>query len=119
MVFIAAMRYSVDQLNATAEKNGRAVIFTFAPHPLAILRPELAPIPLCWLERKVDLLGKLGIEHVVAYPTDMELLKLTPRDFFEKIVVDQLAASAIIEGPNFCFGARPRWRSKRAEKLMR
>jgi riboflavin kinase/FMN adenylyltransferase len=41
---------------------------------------------------------------VVIYPTDRTLLDLSPRDFFEQIVVRQLAARGLVEGPNFFFG---------------
>ena len=34
----------------------------------------------------------------------MALLSLSPQDFFEQIVIDRLAARAMIEGPNFFFG---------------
>jgi riboflavin kinase/FMN adenylyltransferase len=96
----------VTRLNETARRvGGPAVVFTFDPHPVMLLRPELAPPPLTWTERKAELLGELGVDVVVAYPTDHRLLALSPREFFEQIVRERLAARAIVEGPNFCFGA--------------
>jgi riboflavin kinase/FMN adenylyltransferase len=83
---------------------GPAVVFTFDPHPAWILRPQSAPTPLTWLDRKVELLAELGIDVVVAYPTDEALLALTAREFFDKILRDALGAKALIEGDNFCFG---------------
>lgn len=83
---------------------GPAVVFTFDPHPAWILRPQSAPTPLTWLDRKVELLAELGIDVVVAYPTDEALLALTAREFFDKILRDALGAKALIEGGNFCFG---------------
>ena len=53
---------------------------------------------------KAALLAELGIDAVVAYPTDDELLRLAPEEFFQRIVREQLDARAMIEGPNFCFG---------------
>lgn len=83
---------------------GPAVVFTFDPHPAWILRPQSAPTPLTWLDRKVELLAELGIDVVVAYPTDEALLALTAREFFDKILREALGARALIEGTNFCFG---------------
>lgn len=83
---------------------GPAVVFTFDPHPAWILRPQSAPTPLTWLDRKVELLAELGIDVVVAYPTDEALLNLTAREFFDRILRDALGAKALIEGANFCFG---------------
>jgi riboflavin kinase / FMN adenylyltransferase len=80
------------------------VVFTFDPHPVRILRPTEAPPPLTWTDRKAELLDALGVDAVIAYPTDEELLRLAPKDFFQKIVRDDLDARAMIEGPNFHFG---------------
>lgn len=86
------------------DQNSAAVIFTFDPHPVRILRPNHAPPPLTWTNRKADLLAELGIDAVVAYPTDPQLLKLNYRDFFYQIIVDTIGAQAMVEGPNFFFG---------------
>lgn len=81
-----------------------AVIMTFDPHPLALLRPNHVPPSLTTLEHKADLLERAGITCVIAYPTDKNLLQLTPAEFVDGILVGQLAAKGIVEGPNFCFG---------------
>jgi riboflavin kinase/FMN adenylyltransferase len=86
------------------ELGGPALVFTFDPHPVRLLRPAEAPPPLTWTDRKAELLAELGIDAVVAYPTDDELLRLSPQEFFERIVRDQLDARGMVEGPNFCFG---------------
>ncbi len=91
-------------LARAAEFGGPAVVFTFDPHPARLLRPEACPPPLTWTDRKAELLADLGIDWVVAYPTDMGLLTLSPREFFHRVVVDALGARAVVEGPNFFFG---------------
>ena len=83
---------------------GPAVVFTFDPHPVTVLRPELAPVPLLWMERKAELLGQLGVDLVVAYPTDKQFLELSPDAFFEKVVRGRLNTRIMVEGANFCFG---------------
>ena len=93
------------QLLETARAaDGPAVAFTFEPHPVQVLRPEIAPVPLVWPERKVELLEGLGIDLVVAFPTDLQFLSLPAKDFFDKVVCEHLNAQAVIEGDNFCFG---------------
>ena len=95
----------VERLVAQArEVGGPAVVLTFDPHPVRLLRPEQSPPPLTWTERKADLLGALGVDGMVAYPTDEALLELSPQAFFDQIVRQQLDARAIVEGPNFFFG---------------
>src|SRR5215475_11194589 len=83
---------------------GPAIVFTFDPHPVRLLRPEQCPPPLTWTERKAELLAALGVDWVVAYPTDEALLKLTAQEFFDRFVREELRAQALVEGPNFYFG---------------
>lgn len=89
---------------ASRSVDGPAVVFTFDPHPVRILRPEAAPPPLTWTDRKAELLGQLGVDAVIAYPTDTQLLELSAQDFFRQIVVERLAAREVVEGANFYFG---------------
>lgn len=95
----------VSRLLAWAERvAGPAVVFTFDPPPAALLRPDAVPPPLTWLDRKLDLLAELGVDAVVVYPTDRQLLGLEAREFFQRIVQERLQARALVEGPNFLFG---------------
>lgn len=91
-------------LQRAREVDGPAIVFTFDPHPVRLLRPDESPPPLTWTERKAQLLKEQGVDWIVAYPTDLKLLQLTAPEFFERIVVDALAARAMVEGPNFYFG---------------
>jgi riboflavin kinase/FMN adenylyltransferase len=84
--------------------SGPSVVFTFDPHPVRILRPDAAPPPLTWTDRKAELLGELGVDAMIAYPTDEDLLQLTPDKFFDRIIRHRLAAKSLVEGPNFNFG---------------
>lgn len=83
---------------------GPAIVFTFDPHPVRLLRPAQCPPPITWLERKAELLAANGVDWIVAYPTDEALLQLTADEFFHGIVCGALAARAMVEGPNFYFG---------------
>ena len=86
------------------ELGGPAVVFTFDPHPALLLRPEQPPLPVCRTDRKVELLGRLGVDAVIVYPTDQAFLKLSAEDFFNQIVKGRLATRAMVEGGNFFFG---------------
>ena len=52
----------------------------------------------------MELLAAIGVDSMIAYPTDQALLELSPNDFFQKIIVEGLDAQAMVEGPNFYFG---------------
>lgn len=108
----------VERLLARArEVGGPAVVLTFDPHPVRILRPELAPPPLTWTERKAELLAELGVSAVWSYPTDEALLRLTAEEFFQKIIVETLQARALVEGPNFQFGRQRQGNVELLQKL--
>ncbi len=83
---------------------GPSVVFTFDPPPTRVLHPEVAPEPLLWLERKAEILEDMGVDAVLAYPTDRALMQMDAREFFDCIVRDRLAARGLVEGPNFYFG---------------
>ena len=93
------------QLVAMAKRlEGPAVVLTFDPHPVRLLRPAETPPPLTWTRRKADLMADLGVDTVVAYPTDHELLQMTPEEFFNHMVKETFSAKGLVEGPNFYFG---------------
>jgi riboflavin kinase / FMN adenylyltransferase len=96
----------VAQLVSLAKRlDGAAIVLTFDPPPQAVLVPERKlPPPLTTIERRAQLLGELGIDALVAYPTDKKLLALTARDFFQQVVVERLGVRGMVEGPNFRFG---------------
>lgn len=91
-------------VTAARRLGGPAIVFTFNPHPAQILRPDHAPAPLTWPERKAELLAELGVDAVILYPTDAALLHLEAQQFFDRVVREKLDAKAIVEGKNFFFG---------------
>ena len=95
----------LERLAANARRvGGPAVVLTFDPHPVQILRPQLAPPPLTQTDRKAQLLARWGVDAVIAYPTDAAFLTHTARQFFDEIVCARLGARALVEGANFFFG---------------
>jgi len=108
----------IEQLKKQANAvGGRAIVFTFDPHPVRLLRPEAAPPPLTWTERKAQLLEHLGVDAMIAYRTDTALLALEPAEFFSRIIQDRLGARALVEGPNFYFGKNRAGNVKTLEQL--
>jgi len=81
-----------------------ALAITFDPHPVALLRPDKAPVPLVWTEREIALLYEAGATEVAVFRTGPWLLELSAREFFDQVIRGQLQARGIVEGPNFAFG---------------
>lgn len=95
----------IDQLLDVARRHGRpALVVTFDPHPLALLRPAGAPPGLTTVSERIERFRELGVDGTVVLRTTPELLHLTAEEFFERVVVQELAAVGLVEGPNFYFG---------------
>jgi riboflavin kinase/FMN adenylyltransferase len=98
-------QHLLGRLRAKAEAAGvPALAITFDPHPVALLRPDKAPVPLVWPEREVALLREAGATLVSVFRTGPWLLALTAREFFDQVIRAQLDARGMVEGPNFAFG---------------
>ncbi|MEI8019365.1 MAG: bifunctional riboflavin kinase/FAD synthetase [Schlesneria sp.] len=88
-----------------ARENGvPAVVLTFDPHPIEVLRPDAAPPRLTTIEQRAELLQKCGVDCVIILPTTQRFLTLTADEFFHTIVRTELQARGLVEGPNFFFG---------------
>ena len=77
---------------------------TFDPPPVALLRPDAAPAPLTWIDRRVELMKAAGATEVGVFQTGPWLLGLTAREFFDRVILGQLGARGMVEGPTFGFG---------------
>lgn len=81
-----------------------AVVVTFDPHPVAVLRPEAAPQPLMSLADRLAQIGVCGPDATIVQATTPAFLQLSAREFFDQIVRGRLAARGVVEGENFRFG---------------
>ena len=102
-----------------ASLDGPSVVFTFDPHPASLLRPQQVSERLVTVDRKLELLEHLGVDVVVVYPTDKQLLELSAEAFFETIVLAGLDARVIVEGTNFSFGRDREGTIEKLETLCR
>jgi riboflavin kinase/FMN adenylyltransferase len=83
---------------------GPAVVLTFEPHPLQLLRPaEFQPV-LTTVADRAELLQHYGADHVVILHTTPDLLQLRAPEFFNRIIRAHLDARCVVPGFNFAFG---------------
>jgi riboflavin kinase / FMN adenylyltransferase len=97
----AVVRHMVERAHAI---EGKAVAVTFEPHPLRILRPDVAPKLLTPLEVKLQLLEQTGVDAVLVLPFSRDLSLMSAHDFARQVLVDALHAREVHEGYNFHFG---------------
>ena len=84
----------------------RVVVATFDPHPMAVLRPEHAPVALSTIEERAALLGAAGADDVLVIPFSREIAGWSPDQFVTRVLVGTLHAAAVVVGANFRFGAK-------------
>ncbi|MCI0356363.1 MAG: bifunctional riboflavin kinase/FAD synthetase [Acidobacteria bacterium] len=88
------------------ERGLRAMAVTFEPHPVRILRPDVAPRLLTPLPVKLKLLEEHGLDAVLVLPFTRDLSLTAPHDFADQILRKRLRAEEVHEGANFHFGHR-------------
>src|SRR5512142_1673564 len=61
-----------------------AVVVTFSPHPVVVLRGVDEPICLTTPDERADLLGALGVDVVITLTFDKALAALSAEDFMQR-----------------------------------
>ena len=93
------------QLLQDAQKFGNPVVaMTFEPHPTTLFAPDKAPTHLTSLDARINLLLKHGADAVLVIDFDKEFANLSPEDFVNKILINELDAKAVMVGANFTYG---------------
>lgn len=79
-------------------------VITFTPHPLAVLKPEAAPLLITpYAEQKHSLLEQLGVDILLELPFTHELANLSAKEFLDAICSACLVAGISV-GSNWHFG---------------
>lgn len=101
----AGHRAVIRRLREAASATGdRAVAVTFDRNPLAVLRPDRCPENVVTVDRKLELLGELGLDATLVLTFDERLAALTAEDFVMQILVGALRVSTVLVGADFRFG---------------
>ena len=87
----------------TTNVNTYGTVVTFNPHPQEFFTGQPRAL-LTPLNEKVQQLLGLGVQQLVLLPFDRELADLSPQQFVEKILVQQLCSQCISVGEDFRFG---------------
>ena len=100
-------QHVVREARTAADAEGlRVVAVTFDPHPMAVLRPEHAPVAITDIEVRSELLRAAGVDDVLALPFDREIASWSPDEFASRVLADVLHAAVVVVGANFRYGSR-------------
>jgi riboflavin kinase/FMN adenylyltransferase len=86
--------------------DGADTVLTFDPHPMTVIRAEVAPKLIMPPKVKRDVIDGLGVDELVVIPFDREFSKLTAEQFIDEILIAKLGAKKVSVGENFRFGAK-------------
>jgi riboflavin kinase / FMN adenylyltransferase len=97
----------IQALKAAADEHAlQSVVVTFDRHPDALLSPENCKLPIIGPKQKHDLIEATGIDVLLTLPFDEALAQLSPEQFVQQILVDDLKAKIVLVGEDFRFGNR-------------
>lgn len=90
----------------TARKlSAKAVVVTFAAHPLSVLCPEKEPARLATVGQKERYIAELGLDGLVLLPMNRHLIDESPEEFCQQLL-DYMHPRAVVVGSNFTYGAK-------------
>ena len=82
----------------------KAVALTFEPHPVRVLRPQLAPPLVTPLPRKLELLAAQRLDATVVQPFDLAYAATPAADFVARDLGDRLGCAEVVVGYDFTAG---------------
>jgi riboflavin kinase/FMN adenylyltransferase len=92
-------------LDSAKKYNATPIVLTFYPHPKEVLSLQHNSYQLMPQNKKVEMLGKFGVEAVVTIPFTIEFSRLSPEEFINKVLyAPNIKLSAICVGKKWRFG---------------
>ena len=82
----------------------KIIALTFDPHPVSVFAPERTPTLLTILTDRIELLKIHNADQVAVMKFTPEFAAMSPEDFVNKILVQQLSATTVVVGKNFTYG---------------
>jgi riboflavin kinase / FMN adenylyltransferase len=101
------------------QTGSKAVAVTFDPHPLRILRPDVAPRLITPQSSKERLLANCGLDALVVVPFTRDFSVMTAADFVRQILCGKLRVREVHEGENFHFGHKAQGTPQRLLEMGR
>lgn len=86
------------------EAGAAAVVVTFDPHPLRVLRPDQAPRLLTSTRHKFQFFADLGATHCLALPFDRQLAATSPQEFITALAEVSRPLREVCVGFHWSFG---------------
>lgn len=86
--------------------DGTPVVVTFDPHPVKVLQADAAPRVLTATQHKTELIGQLGIRHLLVIDFTLAFAATPPEIFIRELAAHSHPLAEICVGHSWSFGAR-------------
>jgi riboflavin kinase/FMN adenylyltransferase len=84
--------------------NGKSVVITFEPHPIAVVNPERTPALLTATDLKAEYIEELGVDYLLIIPFTESFASMEPENFVDNVLFKKLHAKYVVIGEDFSFG---------------
>ena len=106
----------IDQLlDISKNEDAESILITFHPHPRKILGDKIEL--LSTLDEKIEILSKLGLDHLAIIPFTESFSELSPLEYVEDFLVKYFHPKAIVIGYDHKFGKNRKGDLKFLESL--
>jgi len=93
-----------DTIRRARESSRASVVVTFEPHPLTVLRPDMAPARLTTAAERAARLAETGLDYLVVLEFDRALAALDPVAFVEQVLLGRCQMAELVVGHDHAFG---------------
>jgi riboflavin kinase/FMN adenylyltransferase len=95
----------LERLDRTAVETGlSSLLITFEPHPLEIVRPDIAPKLLTTVDEKKEVLSLSRIDYVALLAFTDSLSRYLPEEFVREILIERFRLRQLVVGYDHGFG---------------
>ena len=93
-----------EAVHRARRNNAPALVITFFPHPVRVVRPEIALPYIVSLPLRLKLIGELGAQACLVVRFTKRFARLSPERFIRRYIVSGIKPKEILVGDDFRFG---------------
>ncbi len=104
-VHLAHQEIVREVVNRSRMLEARSVVITFEPHPKEVVASAKGPVKLLsTIEERIEHMRRLRVDLLFIVDFTYEFSRLTPREFYERYVVNGIGVSEVVVGYDHMFG---------------
>jgi len=98
-------RAVLEEVGRRAKRSRReTVLVTFEPHPLEVIKPEVAPRRLTTADERLEVVAASGVERMVVLAFNRAMASEAPEEFVASVLLDRCGMRELVIGHDHGFG---------------